>query len=66
MTRAAYHARLRRLGTAGIYPFREPGHSPPGSGVIIPNRKKKARAAWGWTKKCQRDDQIDHSAIFTQ
>ena len=46
MTRAAYHARLRRLGTAGIYPFRGPGHSPSESAVIIPNREKKARAAW--------------------
>ena len=28
MTRAAYHARLRRLGTAGIFPFRESGLFP--------------------------------------
>ena len=49
MTRAAYHARLRRLGTAGIFPFRESGLFPVRikSYYTKPEEKSKGRIAPG-------------------
>ena len=64
MTRAANHARLRRLGTAGIFPFRGFGLFTLRTRNYYTKSDEKSKSGVGGTEKLSQCGQgIDHSDI---